>query len=138
MRKLALPAYGVTDDESVEGTQWPHAVRRAFGLVIGSPEYCRTISGTFKNFLDYLDTNLVSGKPVALVAAAGSPRSGIGILNTLCIVLLSLHMPVIVKQVVVCRSDVDAYTGKWVADMESHISSMVESLIGEIECRSYY
>lgn len=137
VRKLALPAYGVTDDESVEATQWRHAVRRASGLVIGSPEYHGTFSGALKNLLGYLDTNLVSGKPAALVAAAGSPRSGIGTLNSLRIVLRSLHMPVIVEQVAVCRSDVDADTGKWAADMKSRISSMVDSLISEIERRSY-
>ena len=125
------------DDDPVAAAQWRHAVRRASGLVIGSPEYHGTFSGGLKNLLDYLDSNLVKGKPAALVAAAGSPRSGIGTLNTLRIVLRSLHMPVIVEQVAVCRSDMDVETGKWAADMRSCISSMVDSLIGEIERRSY-
>src|SRR5690554_1521029 len=47
------------------------SVDRADGLVLGTPEYHGSISGSLKNALDYLDNCHVEGKPVLAVSAAG-------------------------------------------------------------------
>lgn len=46
----------------------------ADGLIFASPVYKAGISGLLKSFLDLLDDDLLIGKPVAMVATAGTAR----------------------------------------------------------------
>jgi len=65
-------------------------VKSADGLILATPEYHGSLSGTLKNALDYLDASLVSGKPVLTVSSAGGPL-GTGSLTHLQSIVRNLH-----------------------------------------------
>lgn len=50
------------------------ALHGADGLIAATPIYKAGLSGIFKSFFDTLDDDLIIGKPVALVASAGTQR----------------------------------------------------------------
>ncbi|WP_248930375.1 NADPH-dependent FMN reductase [Paenibacillus hamazuiensis] len=66
------------------------AVQGADGLVLASPEYHGSISGVLKNALDYMNPELVSGKTVLSVSAAGGPV-GVSSLTHLQTIVRNLH-----------------------------------------------
>lgn len=66
------------------------AVDRADGLVLGTPEYHGSISGSLKNALDYLDNPQVEGKPVLAVSSAGG-RLGVSSLIHLQGIVRNMH-----------------------------------------------
>jgi len=74
----------------------PHArllletIREADGLVLATPEYHGSLSGTLKNALDHLGSKEVGGKPVLSVSSAGGDV-GVGSLTQLQAVVRNLH-----------------------------------------------
>ncbi|REJ12609.1 MAG: NADPH-dependent FMN reductase [Paenibacillaceae bacterium] len=66
------------------------SVDQADGLVLGTPEYHGSISGSLKNALDYLDNVHVAGKPVLAVSSAGG-KLGVSSLNHLQAIVRNLH-----------------------------------------------
>lgn len=132
---LDLPLYGVQACAARQTTAWRHAVQEATALVIGSPEYHGSFSGSLKNLLDHLDIGLIEGKPAAMLVATGSPRSGTGTLSALRTVLRNLHVPVIVEQMAVSPHDREQGSQTWTPCARSYCVSMVTALLEEIERR---
>jgi NAD(P)H-dependent FMN reductase len=73
-----------------EAVRLIEAVDEADGLVLGTPEYHGSISGSLKNALDYLDNCHVEGKPVLAVSSAGG-RLGVSSLIHLQTIVRNLH-----------------------------------------------
>lgn len=87
-----LPMYA--PDGSEDGH--PHviemirAVETADGLVLGSPEYHASISGVLKNALDYIDGDMVRGKPVLSLSTSGG-AVGVSSLTHMQAIVRNLH-----------------------------------------------
>ena len=64
----------VTQNLGPKLTAAVEALGGADGIVAASPIYKAGVSGLFKGFFDVLDNDLLIGRPVALVATAGTPR----------------------------------------------------------------
>lgn len=135
VQTLKLPIFGLDAVASLQVAEWRQAILQASALVFGSPEYHGSFSGGLKNLLDYLDIGLLEGKPTALVAAAGSKRSGICTLNAMRNVLRNLHAPVIVEQLVVSQHDLSADHLGFSRDILSYCVNMIDGLLGEVERR---
>jgi FMN reductase len=73
------------------------SVRAADGFLFASPEYHGTISGAFKNVMDYLEflstdePPYITGKPAGLIAVAGAESAGSGTLNAMMNIVHSLR-----------------------------------------------
>lgn len=65
-------------------------VGNASGIIFGTPEFHGSISGLLKNAIDHLDNDIVSGKPVLGVSAAGGPL-GVSSLAHLQAIVRNLH-----------------------------------------------
>ncbi|QJC53423.1 NAD(P)H-dependent oxidoreductase [Paenibacillus albicereus] len=66
------------------------AVAGADGVILGTPEYHGSFSGTLKNALDYLGAAQFEGKPV-LVASSAAGAVGVSSLTQLQTVVRNLH-----------------------------------------------
>jgi NAD(P)H-dependent FMN reductase len=66
------------------------AVAEGDGLIVATPEYHGSISGTLKNALDYITAGQVAGKPVLSVSSAGGPL-GVSSLSHLQTIVRNLH-----------------------------------------------
>lgn len=78
LREKPLPMY--SPDDSYELTdqnvrEFRQLLLEADGIVLGSPEYHGSMSGVFKNAMDWVSSEQFIDKPVALVSAAGGPTS---------------------------------------------------------------
>jgi len=89
--RLQLPLYS-PDKETLQPqvVAFLHTVKSADGLILATPEYHGSLSGTLKNALDYMDASLVSGKPVLTVSTAGGPL-GTSSLTHLQSIVRNLH-----------------------------------------------
>jgi len=65
-------------------------VKSADGLILATPEYHGSLSGTLKNALDYVDASYLSGKPILTVSSAGGPL-GTSSLTHLQSIVRNLH-----------------------------------------------
>jgi NAD(P)H-dependent FMN reductase len=65
-------------------------VRNASGIIFGTPEFHGSVSGLLKNAIDHLDNDIVAGKPVLGVSAAGGPL-GVSSLTHLQAMVRNLH-----------------------------------------------
>lgn len=97
VRHLDLPPYGRPGAGIPAGAaRLREAVDGAHGMVWSSPLYHGTVSGTFKNALDWLqlladaDPPFLTGKPVGLVATAGGVQ-GLQAVNTMEYVVRALR-----------------------------------------------
>jgi FMN reductase len=89
IRRLDLPMYNPDDDEPTEAATWLlEACYAADGLLWSSPMYQGTISGAFKNALDWLhllrdrEPPFLHDKVVGLISAAGGTQ-GLQAINTM-------------------------------------------------------
>jgi FMN reductase len=89
IRQLDLPMYNPDDDEPTEtATRLIEACHAADGLLWSSPMYQGTISGAFKNALDWLhllgdrEPPFLHDKVVGLISAAGGTQ-GLQAINTM-------------------------------------------------------
>jgi FMN reductase len=89
IRQLALPMYNPDDDEPTEAaTRLIETCYAADGLLWSSPMYQGTISGAFKNALDWLhllgdrEPPFLHDKVVGLISAAGGTQ-GLQAINTM-------------------------------------------------------
>jgi FMN reductase len=89
IRQLDLPMYNPDDDEPTETAQMLiEACHAADGLLWSSPMYQGTISGAFKNALDWLhllgdrDPPFLHDKVIGLISAAGGTQ-GLQAINTM-------------------------------------------------------
>ena len=91
LRVVRLPLYSPDSEAADPGVDLLiHSVRQADGLVIATPEYHGSVSGSLKNALDYLDNRDVAGKPALLVSSAGG-RLGVSSLIHLQGIIRNLH-----------------------------------------------
>ncbi|MBB6734590.1 NADPH-dependent FMN reductase [Cohnella zeiphila] len=90
LAELPLPLYSPDDAIHPNALTLRQAVEDADGLILATPEYHNSVSGTLKNALDYLDIGLVKGKPVLSVSSAGGPI-GFGSLQHLQGIVRGLH-----------------------------------------------
>lgn len=87
---LAMPFYSTeTDDRTDEARTLVDALRRADGVVIGSPGYHGGVSGLLKNALDYVedlrvdDRPYLDGRAVGLIASAAGEQAAMTTLGML-------------------------------------------------------
>ncbi|BAU08604.1 NADPH-dependent FMN reductase [Fischerella major NIES-592] len=77
-----------------------HAVSRADGLILATPEYHGSISGVLKNALDLMSFEQLSGKVTGLISVlGGQPNSNA--LNDLRIIMRWVHGWVIPEQIAI-------------------------------------
>jgi NAD(P)H-dependent FMN reductase len=76
-------------------------VRRAQGIILGSPEYHSGMSGVLKNAIDLMGFKEFGGKMLGLVGVSGGSMGAANALNSLRTVGRSLHAWVIPQQVAV-------------------------------------
>ncbi|HEY4554726.1 MAG TPA: NADPH-dependent FMN reductase [Bacillaceae bacterium] len=81
-------------------TDFKDRVGAAEGIILISPEYHGGMSGALKNTLDFLSSDQLAHKPVALLATAGGGKGGINCLNNMRTVMRGFYANVIPKQIV--------------------------------------
>lgn len=84
------------------------AVGVAHGILLGSPEYHGSLSGSLKNAIDLLSFSHFEGKMVGLIAVAGGSQSATGTLAHMRTICRHLHAWVVPRQVSISRSQ-DAF-----------------------------
>jgi len=86
IRKLELPIFNPAKGVEQGGEKLKHfldAVYHSDGYIFASPEYHGTVSGAFKNVIDYLEflgsrkPPYLSNKPIGIIATGGGDISGI-------------------------------------------------------------
>lgn len=88
---VRLPLFSPdAEDVHPEADFMIRSVKQADGLILATPEYHGSISGSLKNALDYLDNSHVAGKPVLTVSSAGG-RLGVSSLVHLQSIIRNLH-----------------------------------------------
>jgi len=96
VRDLGLPLYDAAISPPLAARRLATAVGRADGLIWSSPMYHGTVSGSFKNALDWLqlladhDPPFLSNKPVGLISTAAGTQ-GLQAINTLDFVVRALR-----------------------------------------------
>ena len=73
-------------------------VRRAQGIILGTPEYHGSFSGVLKNALDLMGFNEFEGKMLGLIGISGGEMGALNALNSLRTVGRSLHAWTIPQQ----------------------------------------
>ena len=81
-----------------EVVAWVHRAQQADAHVWVSPEFHSSFSGAMKNALDYLWSDHLSGKLVALVGVVGGAMGAVNTLNALRIVARSMGAWVLPSQ----------------------------------------
>jgi FMN reductase len=97
-------------DERKDESTYPPDVERlratvaaAHGILLGSPEYHGSMSGSLKNAIDMMGFPQFEGKLVGLVAVAGGSQSATGTLAHMRTVCRHLHAWVVPQQVSISR-----------------------------------
>ena len=105
-------------DERKDESAYPADVKRlqdtvgaAHGIILGSPEYHGSLSGSLKNAIDHLSFAELEGKLVGLVAVAGGSQSATGTLAHMRTICRHLHAWVVPHQVSISRVK-DAFTSE--------------------------
>jgi FMN reductase len=104
LRELELPMYVHETDAPAAAVRLADAFRRAQGLVWSSPLYHGSMSGAFKNALDWLellahdDPPYLGDRPVGLIASAGGAQAlqGINSMELSVRALRGLTVPLVV------------------------------------------
>jgi NAD(P)H-dependent FMN reductase len=79
-------------------------VKRAHGVILGTPEYHGGVSGVLKNALDLMGFEELEGKMLALVGVSGGVLGAVHALSHLRTVGRALHAWVIPEQVAVSEA----------------------------------
>ena len=79
-------------------------VKRAQGLILGTPEYHGNLSGVLKNALDLLGFEEIEGKMIGLVGVSGGQMGSLNALNSLRTIGRALHAWVIPEQVSIAEA----------------------------------
>ena len=96
IRELDLPFFAPAREPTEQALAFAEAVYRADGLLLSSPMYHGTISGSFKNALDWLDLlaqrdpPYITDKIVGLISTAAGVQ-GLQAVNTLEFVVRALR-----------------------------------------------
>ncbi|MFJ6413177.1 hypothetical protein CHI12_08785 [Terribacillus saccharophilus] len=103
--ELDLPLFHPVRPAGAAADWLRERISSAEGLVVGSPEYHGSYSGALKNAIDYLDKDLLKGKPVGLLTSTGGLKGGINTLNGMRTVFRSLSAHAIPQQLAVSRKE---------------------------------
>lgn len=113
IRDLALPWYGASGADSCPSVaRLAQVVAEADGMIWSSPMYHGTVSGAFKNAVDWLevltdrDPPLLTGKPVGLIATAAGAQ-GLQAINTMDFAVRALRGWTVPFSVPVCGLGLD-------------------------------
>jgi len=74
------------------------ALRKADGIILGTPEYHGSVSGALINALDWVGKDEFDGKAVGLVGVSGGAMGANDALNTLRLIGRNLHAWVVPEQ----------------------------------------
>ncbi|MHC0036853.1 NADPH-dependent FMN reductase [Pseudoneobacillus sp. C159] len=103
-------------------------VKEADGIILASPEYHSGMSGVLKNALDFLGSEHLKHKPVALLAVAGGGKGGINALNNMRTVMRGLYANAIPRQLVLDPKAFDYENDHFHEDFVPLITALVEEL----------
>ncbi|MFB5660309.1 NADPH-dependent FMN reductase [Alteribacillus sp. HJP-4] len=106
---------------------------KADGIIICTPEYHSSISGALKNALDFLGPGQFEGKATAILAAAGGGKGGINALNTLRLILRSLHAEVLSDQLVVDAGRINPRKGTIDPQLQQRLEQLLQQYMKWIE-----
>ncbi|AFC28549.1 NADPH-dependent FMN reductase [Paenibacillus mucilaginosus 3016] len=91
LSELPLPLFSPDNLELHPNAQLLlEAIADGDGLILATPEYHGSLSGTLKNALDYITAGQVAGKAVLSVSSAGGPL-GVSSLSHLQSIVRNLH-----------------------------------------------
>ena len=79
-------------------------VQESDGVILGTPEYHGSLSGTLKNMLDLMSQAELEGKIVGLIGVAGGHTGAINSLNTMRTIGRNMHFWVLPQEVSVADS----------------------------------
>ena len=79
-------------------------LKESHGIILGTPEYHGSLSGTLKNMLDLMSAEEFEGKIVGLIGVAGGHTGAINSLNTMRAIGRNLHCWVLPQEVSVADS----------------------------------
>jgi NAD(P)H-dependent FMN reductase len=95
---LQLNEYKLLIAGSVDESEYPddllllrNELKKADGIIIGTPEHNSSISGILKNAIDLLGKTAFENKVTGLIGLAGGAAGAISSLNNLMIICRSLH-----------------------------------------------
>lgn len=104
-------------------------VRLSAGIILISPEYHGGMTGALKNTLDFLTSEELEYKPVALVATAGGGKGGINCLNNMRTVMRGFYANVIPKQIVLDPECFNYDDGTLWEESAKLVDDMVQELL---------
>ncbi|MCP6682516.1 NADPH-dependent FMN reductase [Bacillus nakamurai] len=103
-------------------------VKESSALVLLSPEYHSGMSGALKNAIDFLSSEQLKYKPVAILAAAGGGKGGMNALTNMRTVMRGVYANVIPKQLILDPVHIDLEHQTVTEDMAVSIKEMMEEL----------
>lgn len=103
-------------------------VAAASGIILISPEYHGGMTGALKNTLDFLTSEQLAHKPVALLATAGGGKGGINCLNNMRTVMRGFYSNVIPKQIVLDPDCFNYDDGTLWDESRNSVDDMVQEL----------
>ncbi|QIB72931.1 NAD(P)H-dependent oxidoreductase [Halogeometricum borinquense] len=126
-----LPLFHPDKDEQGESERLTRLVRKADGVIIGSPVYHGSYSSTFRNFHDYCSKDEYEETAVGLVATAGGGSYG-GALEHMRSTIRGVHGHVVPEQVGV-RGAYNVYEDDELTDedVRRRLVSLAESVVAE-------
>lgn len=111
-----LPLYHPDRGDRGDASALKRRLRRADGVIVGSPDYHNSYSSTFKNFHDYCGSDEFEDTPVGLIVAAGGTLSSTTVLTHLRLTLRGVGADVLQHQAAVTRASSRFEDGAFVDD----------------------
>lgn len=112
-------------------------VKEADAVLLLSPEYHSSMSGTLKNALDFLGSEQFHQKPVGLLAVAGGGKGGINALNSMRTVGRGVYANVIPKQLVLDPHCFDYEKDAVNEESAKLVDALYKELVMYAEMRQY-
>ncbi len=109
-------------------TSFKEKIRQADGIILISPEYHGGMTGALKNALDFLTSDDLEYKPVALTATAGGGKGGINCLNNMRTVMRGFYANVIPRQIVLDPDCFNYDDGSLWEEAQERVQKMVDVL----------
>ena len=106
LRDYKMVFYGEVEEEDYppDVFRLRKELKESQGIILGTPEYHGSLSGTLKNMLDLMSTEEFEGKIVGLVGVAGGHIGAINSLNTMRTIGRNLHCWVLPQDVSIADS----------------------------------
>ncbi len=106
LRDYQLPFCGqmAEDEYPPDVSRLRQELRDAHGIILGTPEYHGSLSGSLKNMLDLMGAEEFEGKIIGLVAVAGGHAGATNSLNTMRMIGRNLHSWVLPQEVSIADS----------------------------------